>query len=70
MTADQIKSPDQRIDELTERIKTLEAQLTVADQIFQNVQKALVESEFQDAELLQHIEIFLDNNQILLGASD
>jgi hypothetical protein len=37
MTSDQIKLPEQRIDELSERIKTLEAQLNVADQIFQNV---------------------------------
>ena len=48
---DFIKPPDQRIEELSERIKTLEAQLNVADQLFQNVQKALAESNVQDTEL-------------------
>ena len=51
---------------MRERTKTLEDQLSIADQIFQNVNRVLEEQQIIDQELNQHIGMFMDNNHALL----
>ena len=54
------------IQDLRERTRTLEDQLSIADQIFKNVSRVLQEHEVIDQELDQHMGMFMENNASLL----
>ena len=61
------KSHMHLINELRERARTLEDQLAIADQIFENVNRVLDENEIGDEELQNHIGMFMENNASLLA---
>ena len=58
------------LNEISQRSKLLEDQLSIADQLFQNVVRVLDDYEVAEEELYKHIEIFLENNTNLLSKGD
>ena len=44
----------------------MEDQLNIADQIMATVSKVLEDYQVEEEELIQHIGLFLDNNQTIL----
>ena len=52
--------------EIGQKNSLLEDQLSIAEQLFQNVVRVFDEYELAEEELLNHIGIFLENNASLL----
>ena len=54
------------LQEINQKNQLLEDQLSIAEQLFQNVVRVFDEYELAEEELLNHIGIFLENNVSLL----